>query len=98
MNFSRFFIDRPIFAGVLSTLIFVAGLLSLPALPISEYPEVALGVSIDGMRVVTSGLHPGERIVVKGLQRVRPGAVVAPQEVAMDSVSAAQTAIEVAQR
>src|SRR3982074_1916662 len=40
MNFSRFFIDRPIFAGVLSTLIFVAGLLSLPALPISEYPEV----------------------------------------------------------
>lgn len=41
MNFSGFFIDRPIFAGVLSTLIFVAGLLSLPALPISEYPEVA---------------------------------------------------------
>src|SRR5256884_5887880 len=41
MNFSRFFIDRPIFAGVLSTVIFVAGLLSLPALPISEYPEVA---------------------------------------------------------
>src|SRR5256714_8746560 len=41
MTFSRFFIDRPIFAGVLSTLIFVAGLLSLPALPISEYPEVA---------------------------------------------------------
>src|SRR5947208_11141706 len=40
MNFSRFFIDRPIFAGVLSTVIFVAGLLSLPALPISEYPEV----------------------------------------------------------
>ncbi|WP_458756808.1 efflux RND transporter permease subunit [Afipia sp. TerB] len=41
MNFSRFFIDRPIFAGVLSALIFLAGLLSLPALPISEYPEVA---------------------------------------------------------
>jgi multidrug efflux pump len=41
MNLSRFFIDRPIFAGVLSTLIFLAGLLSLPALPISEYPEVS---------------------------------------------------------
>jgi multidrug efflux pump len=41
MNFSKFFIDRPIFAGVLSTLIFVAGLLSLPVLPISEYPEVS---------------------------------------------------------
>ena len=41
MNFSKFFIDRPIFAGVLSTLIFLAGLLSISALPISEYPEVA---------------------------------------------------------
>src|SRR3981189_1947293 len=40
MNFSKFFIDSPICAGVLSTLIFVAGLLSLPALPIPEYPEV----------------------------------------------------------
>jgi len=41
MNFSKFFIDRPIFAGVLSTVIFLAGLLSMPVLPISEYPEVA---------------------------------------------------------
>ncbi len=40
MNLSKFFIDRPIFAGVLSVLIFVAGLLSLRALPISEYPDV----------------------------------------------------------
>jgi len=40
MNISRFFIDRPVFAGVLSTLILVAGLLALGALPISEYPEV----------------------------------------------------------
>ena len=40
MNISRFFIDRPIFAGVLSTLIFLAGLLALRAMPISEYPEV----------------------------------------------------------
>lgn len=40
MNFSKFFIDRPIFAGVLSLLIFLAGLISLRALPISEYPEV----------------------------------------------------------
>ena len=40
MNLSRFFIDRPIFAGVLSLLIFLGGLLALPALPISEYPEV----------------------------------------------------------
>jgi multidrug efflux pump len=40
MNISKFFIDRPVFAGVLSTLIFIAGLLALGALPISEYPEV----------------------------------------------------------
>ena len=40
MNVSRFFVERPIFAGVLSVLIFIAGLLALQALPISEYPEV----------------------------------------------------------
>src|SRR5229473_6923441 len=40
MNVSKFFIDRPIFAGVLSVLILVAGLLALPVMPISEYPEV----------------------------------------------------------
>ena len=40
MNFSKFFIDRPIFAAVLSVIIFVAGLLSIFALPISEYPDV----------------------------------------------------------
>src|SRR5258705_10995074 len=41
MNFSRFFIDRPLVGAVLSSLVFVAGLRSLPGLPISEYPEVA---------------------------------------------------------
>jgi multidrug efflux pump len=41
MNLSRFFIDRPIFAAVLSILIFLAGLVSMFQLPISEYPEVA---------------------------------------------------------
>ena len=40
MNLSSFFINRPIFAGVISTLIFLAGLISLTQLPISEYPEV----------------------------------------------------------
>jgi multidrug efflux pump len=40
MNISRFFIDRPIFAGVLSTVILVAGVIAIPNLPISEYPEV----------------------------------------------------------
>ncbi|WKB54686.1 efflux RND transporter permease subunit [Eleftheria terrae] len=40
MNLSKFFIDRPIFAGVLSLLMLIAGLLAMRALPISEYPEV----------------------------------------------------------
>ena len=40
MRFSHFFIDRPIFAGVLSVLVFVAGLISIFFLPVSEYPNV----------------------------------------------------------
>ena len=41
MNFPRFFIDRPIFAIVLSVLLLIAGLLALLRLPLSEYPSVA---------------------------------------------------------
>ncbi|WP_075186502.1 efflux RND transporter permease subunit [Teredinibacter haidensis] len=41
MNISRFFVDRPIFAGVISLLIFISGLLAMFQLPVSEYPEVA---------------------------------------------------------
>jgi multidrug efflux pump len=41
LDAARFFIDRPIFAAVLSILILVAGLLALPVLPLSEYPDVA---------------------------------------------------------
>ncbi len=40
MNVSKFFIDRPIFAGVLSTIILISGLIAMGNLPISEYPEV----------------------------------------------------------
>lgn len=49
----------------------------------AEYREVTLGPSVDGLRVVTRGLAPGERVVVGGLQRVRPGTQVAPQLVPM---------------
>lgn len=54
----------------------------------AAYREVTLGASVDGLRIVTNGLKSGERIVVNGLQRVRPGAVVAPQMVSMDQRSA----------
>src|SRR6185437_15511728 len=40
MDFSRFFIDRPIFAVVLSIIIFSLGLIAIPILPSGEYPEV----------------------------------------------------------
>lgn len=40
LNISKFFIDRPIFAGVISFAIFLAGLIAIFELPISEYPEV----------------------------------------------------------
>jgi multidrug efflux system membrane fusion protein len=43
------------------------------------YREVTLGGTANGQRIVTEGLVPGERIVVNGLQRVRPGALLAPQ-------------------
>src|SRR5476649_1258603 len=40
MNISKFFIDRPIFAGVLSVLILLGGIIAVFKLPISEYPEI----------------------------------------------------------
>ena len=51
----------------------------------AEYREVSLGVAVDGLRVITAGLKPGEQIVVKGMQRIRPGAPVAPEVIAMDA-------------
>ena len=50
----------------------------------AAYREVFLGASVDGMRVVVSGLQAGERIVVNGLQRIRPGVLLAPQTASMD--------------
>src|SRR5690606_2257828 len=51
----------------------------------TAYRQVSLGASQGKLRVVTSGLQPGERIVVNGLQRVRPGETVAPNLVSMDT-------------
>src|SRR5882757_4360555 len=41
MNFSHFFIDRPIFAGVLSIIITLVGAIALTTLPLAQYPEIA---------------------------------------------------------
>jgi multidrug efflux pump len=53
MNLSKFFIDRPIFAGVISVAIFLAGLIAMFQLPISEYPEVV------PPSVIVKALFPG---------------------------------------
>src|SRR6202790_4019839 len=53
MKLAQFFISRPIFAGVLSSIILIAGLIALPNLPISEYPEVVPPT------VVVKATYPG---------------------------------------
>lgn len=53
MNFARYFVDRPIFASVLSILVFLAGLVAMVNMPVSEYPEVA------PPSVVVSAAFPG---------------------------------------
>ena len=59
----------------------------------AEYRPVTLGPIVDGLRVVRDGVKPGEKIVVNGLQRVRPGAPVTAQLVTMDAdPNAPQTA------
>jgi multidrug efflux system membrane fusion protein len=56
----------------------------------AAYREVTLGVFVDGLRRVTNGLAAGERIVVNGLQRVRPGALLDPKLVSMTGTDQAQ--------
>jgi RND family efflux transporter MFP subunit len=54
-----------------------------------RYRTVKTGRLADSLRVVSSGLTAGERVVVNGLQQVHPGTVIAPQLVAMDARQAA---------
>jgi multidrug efflux system membrane fusion protein len=49
-----------------------------------EYRTVTLGPLIDGLRVVQSGLQPHDRVVINGLQRVRPGSRVTPVVASME--------------
>jgi multidrug efflux pump len=74
MNFSQFFVRRPIFAGVLSAIIFLGGALSLRLLPISEYPEVVPPT------VVVRATYPGANT------QVIAETVAAPLEQAINGV------------
>jgi multidrug efflux system membrane fusion protein len=55
----------------------------------AEYRAVSLGERAEGLRIVTAGLKKDERIVVNGVQRVRPGAEVVPEVVDMRAVEPA---------
>jgi multidrug efflux system membrane fusion protein len=46
----------------------------------AAYREITLGATVAGKRVVLSGLKPGERVILDGLQKLAPGAAVAPHE------------------
>jgi hydrophobe/amphiphile efflux-1 (HAE1) family protein len=74
MRFSRFFIDRPIFAAVVSIVIFIAGLIAMFGLPISEYPEVV------PPSVVVRAVYPGAN------PRVISEAVATPLEEQINGV------------
>jgi len=50
----------------------------------AQFREVTLGPLVDGMRVVTGGVFPGDLVVVDGLQRVRPGQPVTPEKLPID--------------
>ena len=85
MRFSHFFIDRPIFAAVISLIIPIVGGIAYLTLPDhsqsiddgSVGPRiVTLGPMVDGLRVIRTGLKATDKIVIKGLQRIRPGQMV----------------------
>ena len=56
----------------------------IDAANVVQYRAVETGRLIEGLRIVTSGLEPGDVVVVNGLQRVRAGVTVAATQVAMD--------------
>jgi len=52
---------------------------------VTNYREVKIGRQVGALRVITSGLKAGEKIVVDGLQRARPGTPITPQDVPMEA-------------
>ena len=60
------------------------------------YRPVKVGRLTDGLRIVQQGLQPGETVVVNGMQRIRPGVVVAPERVAMDARELAESKLAMA--
>jgi membrane fusion protein, multidrug efflux system len=67
--------------------------LTLSSTNTAEYRQVKLGPSVNGKRIVRSGINAGEQIVVNGLQRVRPGMPVTPQTAVAEGHSGLKTAL-----
>jgi multidrug efflux pump subunit AcrB len=89
---SRFFIDRPIFAAVLSIFILIAGLASMRSLPIAQYPEIAPPV------VTVRAVYPGasaqvlEQTVAAPLENAITGI---EKMIYMSSTSTSQGVVEI---
>ncbi|NDF13106.1 MAG: efflux RND transporter periplasmic adaptor subunit [Proteobacteria bacterium] len=58
-----------------------------------QYREVTLGDSANGFRTVLTGLEPGAKVIVDGVQHVRPGALVQPTEVGAAAPATAPNAV-----
>src|SRR5438874_4377395 len=90
--FSRFFIDRPLFAAVISTFIVLAGLASIRALPVAQYPEIAPPV------VTVQAVYPGasaqtlEETVASPLENAINGV---PDMIYMSSSSQANGTVQI---
>src|SRR5450755_2240500 len=90
--FSRFFIDRPLFAAVISTFLVIAGLASMRALPIAQYPEIAPPV------VTVQAVYPGasaqtlEQTVASPLENAINGV---PGMIYMSSSSSASGTVQI---
>src|SRR5262249_46535893 len=62
---------------------------------IVEYRGVTLGPIRDGMRVIESGIQPGEWVIVSGLQRVQPGITVKATKVPMPQPPGVERAVPI---
>jgi len=63
----------------------------------AAYRAITLGGSVDGLRIVTSGLRSGDRVVVNGLQRVRPGALLKMETAEMGARGEQQASADINQ-